>query len=219
MAPLGAMRPTRLPLASVNQRLPVRALSRPDQESAPMTAGNGACYALSRKATCRALAPPDAKTGACKKGGHPMPTRMTLAEARARLRAGAAQDEPSALEDRRWLALGGLVWHGRVQEWRADQLLQGHTHGPGGRVSLHLRVQSFVLLLLLGLGGAWLPLPSTAAPTSRPALTPPARVAPSPVVLPTVPLSITAPTAASSSTGSLGTRPSSLAGARGAHHD
>jgi hypothetical protein len=143
-----------------------------------------------------------------------MPTRMPLAQGQARLRAGAAQGEQSALEDRRWLAHGGLVRHGWVQEWRADQPLQGHAHGPGRRLSLHLHVLAGVILLLLGLGGAWLPLTSTAAPISRPPITPPALVGPRPVVLPTVPLSITAPTTAPSSTGSLGTHPSSLAGAR-----
>ncbi len=53
-----------------------------------------------------------------KMGDHPMTERMTLSHLRARIRAGAYQDDLYALEERRLLFLRWLVWQGWVNEWQ-----------------------------------------------------------------------------------------------------
>jgi hypothetical protein len=55
-----------------------------------------------------------------KKGDQSMPQRMTLSHLRARIRAGAYQDDQYADEERRLLFLRWLVGQGWVNEWQGQ---------------------------------------------------------------------------------------------------
>ena len=55
-----------------------------------------------------------------KMGDHPMTERMTLSHLRARIRAGAYQDDLYNLGERRLLFLRWLVRQGWVNEWQVE---------------------------------------------------------------------------------------------------